>query len=454
MPCEIVNHLQLGATVIAHQDPESPYFDSYTFNKGGSSEEVLKDLLRTAGSAQVNHCIALNHGCLILPGQDSTILLERLKFNQSAINHRGIHYQFRNVPSFDESWAVTRLDNKIDGELRRGLGTEVFFIPTSLSFTNPLKVNFVFRGFSSNELLANLEGRALEQFDIIHLEDLNELPDESYYGCLRGEISAEDYLEMFQKATGIKYRSGVVESLLERIKEAQAWYQSGKKIHRPIFIRKNDFTDYDRQYLDAAKKEHDYANKAFKQTPFGSIDFEKFIQLGKDYVFGTQAYNKARIRDMINAVSDRAIDVALSGAASPDMGFLVSTAFTVVADEVAELWKGMPIEVGMISLDSLALSEDYPETKQKFPSSPLVKARLNLVRGQATDKDLELMIAREAAFQVLRRKISVAELKNSALGTVEKDYIASLKVEEFGIEECRKTYNDFLASGMMIPDFI
>ncbi len=181
--------------------------------------------------------LASNHGSLILPGDNPNLLLDELRSRQSVINHHGLFYRFENNPPSGESWTVTRLDCNIRGEFIRGLGTEVFFIPSGLSFPDPLKMSFIIRGFSSNELLAHLEGKALEQFDTIHLEDLNELPDELFNGCLAGKVSPKDYLEMFQKATGIHYRSGVVDSLLGRIVQAQEWYQQGKKIYRPIFTR-------------------------------------------------------------------------------------------------------------------------------------------------------------------------------------------------------------------------
>ncbi len=151
---------------------------------------------------------------------------------------------------------------------------------------------------------------------------------------------------------------------------------------------------------------------------------------------------------------DRAIEVALSGEPSPNIGFLVSTAFTAVSDEVTEIWKRFPGDVEVISLDSQALMKYYPETRTQYPASPLVLARLGLLKGQLDDENLTSMMAREAAFQVMRRQIPGSKLRNINLGTVEKDYLAAQEVYKISVDKCQEIYEKFRASGERISGFI
>lgn len=377
--------------------------------------------------------VADNGGCFVLPGGDMS-LLDELSLSTLQLNHYGRTYQF--LGEGGNRVALVNDGTTYPGQFILNMqGSDVFFVPdVSSNETSSLSIDIAERSFYADPQLSAAEqafflsGEFQEPGAIIFTETFNSAAtQEITIQVYTGELPIDEYLELFQAAVGITYNERIQRTIKRRILTVMEWVSNGHEIRRPLFAKRDSFESYEESALSEAERIHHATNKGFKYIDFKSIPFDECIQRASDYMFGVLDFSRARIRDFIGAITDCFIEFAQSGEADPrKMGLLISPSFQCVAGELKHLF-GDRIDIRRTNLEQTALSQHLPGAAENYPPNPLRVIRTESLLGHPEEERIQLMLAREVLYEVIRRLPGHFETTTS-LDKIEVDYRASLAV--------------------------
>ncbi len=439
---ETIYHLNTGASVSSYTNNSGE--DLSIFESKEENIEIHIKTIQNASNTLLEKVIALNQGRLILPGKHSTLLLEKLAFNQAQISYGGYKYKF--YKDAKHKFAAIRLADGLEGEFKVGIQKDAFFIPLNIKIAVPVEINILTRYYNLSEDLAKAEYRTLQEQNYIITHHFNYVSNKDFKNTLTGERCETKYLEKHAKLSGINSKTEDIPLYIARLKLIKELYKNGKTFSRPVLERKRHFTDAEKSFVNRAIKENFVGDENFKMATLGKYDFDDYLREGANYLHSSTAISKVKITEIVRGI----VDIISNNDAETNVkllkiGLYPSTIGEALAKELTHLFEHLPIKINVVHVEKLALNDTYKLDEEYFPNSPLNELKSRLVHENISKTWIKIKVAQESAFQILKAKNSrlVCEVSNSEFPQIEKNYQAALIANRMAFWDCEDLYNAY-----------